>query len=172
MQIAEYRTFGARIGWIVKTYDYINYVVIMLPLTVYKGTWITLFPLIAIHHLAGSCVCVGIILKLLHSPTVASEPGLCVDVICTSRTQRSCGRGYIHIACRHKLILDSAVLLVEAAQTDITRTFKRDWFYGRASHTCGWWVSVSPTLVESDSMNMVLSEDKKQSLYRVLVFDA
>ena len=26
--------------------------------------------------------------KLLHSPTVASEPGLCIDVICTSRTQR------------------------------------------------------------------------------------
>ena len=33
-------------------------------------------------------------------------------------------------------------------------------------------MSVSPVLVESDSMNMVLSEDKKQSLYRVLVFDA
>ena len=35
------------------------------------------------------------------APTVASEPDLCIDVICTSRTQRRCGRGYIHIACRH-----------------------------------------------------------------------
>ena len=95
------RAFGTWIGRIVKTYDYINRVVIILPLTVYKGTWKTLFPLVAILHLDGSCMCVGIILKLLHSPTVASEPGLCVDVICTSRTQRSCGREYIHIACRH-----------------------------------------------------------------------
>ena len=38
------RTFGAWIGRIVKTYDYINRVVIMLPLTVYEGTWTTLFP--------------------------------------------------------------------------------------------------------------------------------
>ena len=44
---------------------------------------------------------------------------------------------------------DSAVLLDEAARTDITRTLKQDWFYRRASHTGGWWVSVSPTLVES-----------------------
>ena len=56
---------------------------------------------------------------------------------------------------------DSAVLLDEAAQTDITRMLTRDWFYQRASHTGGWWVSVSPTLVESDSMNRVLSEDQK-----------
>ena len=55
----------------------------------------------------------------------------------------------------------SAVLLDEAAQTDITRTLTRDWFYRRASHIGGWWVSVSPTLVESDSMNRVLSEDQK-----------
>ena len=44
---------------------------------------------------------------------------------------------------------DSAVLLDEATQTDITRTLTRDWFYRRASHTGGWRVSVSPTLVES-----------------------
>ena len=43
---------------------------------------------------------------------------------------------------------DLAVLLDEAAWTDITRTLTRDWFYRRASHTGGWWVSVSPTLVE------------------------
>ena len=44
---------------------------------------------------------------------------------------------------------DSAVLLDEAAQTDITRTLTRDWFDRRALHTGGWRVSVSPTLVES-----------------------
>ena len=52
-------------------------------------------------------------------------------------------------------------LLDEAAQTDITHTLTRDWFYRRASHTGGWWVSVSLTLVESDSINRVLSEDQK-----------
>ena len=55
----------------------------------------------------------------------------------------------------------SAVLLDEAAQTDITRTLTRDWFYRRASHTGGKWVSISLALVESDSMNRVLSEDQK-----------
>ena len=44
---------------------------------------------------------------------------------------------------------DSAVLLDEAAHTDITGTLTRDWFYRHASHTGGWRVSVSPTLVES-----------------------
>ena len=55
----------------------------------------------------------------------------------------------------------SAVLLGEAARLDITRTLTRDWFHRRALHTGGWRVSVSPTLVESDSMNMILSEDQK-----------
>ena len=32
------RTFGTRIGRIVKTYDYINRVVLTLPLSVYEGT--------------------------------------------------------------------------------------------------------------------------------------
>ena len=56
---------------------------------------------------------------------------------------------------------DSAVLWDEAAHTDITRTLTRDWFYRRASHTGGCWMSVSPSLVESDSVNRVLSEDQK-----------
>ena len=44
---------------------------------------------------------------------------------------------------------DYAVLLDEAAQTDITR-LTRDWFYRRALHTGGWRVSVSPTLLAGD----------------------
>ena len=38
------RTFGAWIGRIVKTYDYINRVVLTLPLTVYEGTWTNTLP--------------------------------------------------------------------------------------------------------------------------------
>ena len=35
---SEVRTFGTWIGQIVKTYDYINCVVLTLPLPVYEGT--------------------------------------------------------------------------------------------------------------------------------------
>ena len=47
----RWHIFDARIGRIVKTYDYIKRVVITLPLSVYKGTWTTLSPLVAMHHL-------------------------------------------------------------------------------------------------------------------------
>ena len=63
VQIAEVSYVRYLIGWIVKTYDYINRVVITLPRSVYEGTWTTLSPLVAMHHLDGSCVCVGIFLK-------------------------------------------------------------------------------------------------------------
>ena len=66
-----------------------------------RGYVDTLSPLVAMLLLDRSCVIIGKFFEILRSPTMASEPGLCVDVICTSRTQRSCGRGYIHIACRH-----------------------------------------------------------------------
>ena len=33
-----------------KTYDYINCVVLTLPLSVYEGTWTTLSRLVAMHH--------------------------------------------------------------------------------------------------------------------------
>ena len=51
------------IGWIVKTFDYINLVNLTLPLSVYEGTWTSLSPLVAMHQLDGSCVSVGIFLK-------------------------------------------------------------------------------------------------------------
>ena len=63
--------FDTWIGRIVKMYDYINHVVLTLPLSVYEGTWTTLSPLVAMHH-HDPCMCVGIFLKLLCSPTVAS----------------------------------------------------------------------------------------------------
>ena len=49
------------------------------------------------------------ILKLLRSPTVASEPGLCVDVICTSRTQRVVGDNS-HTAYQHVILWFSGIV--------------------------------------------------------------
>ena len=43
------------IGRIVRMYDYINRIVLMLPLLVYEGTWTTLSPLIAMHHHDVAC---------------------------------------------------------------------------------------------------------------------
>ena len=70
-----------------------------------RGYVDTLSPLVAMHLLDRSCVIVGKFFEIQRSPTVASEPGLYVDVICTSRTQVSCGRykSYCLPAC-HTLI--------------------------------------------------------------------
>ena len=50
MQNLEVPCVRYLIGWIMKTYDYINRVVLTLPLSVYEGTWTTLSPLFAMHH--------------------------------------------------------------------------------------------------------------------------
>ena len=47
------------IGWIAKTFDYINRVNLTLPLSVYEGTWTHSPPLVAMHLLDRSCVIVG-----------------------------------------------------------------------------------------------------------------
>ena len=52
---SEVRAFGTWIGRIVKTYDYINRVLITLPRTVYEGTW-TNSPL--------SLLCITMILRV------------------------------------------------------------------------------------------------------------
>ena len=39
----------------VKMYDYINRVVLTLPLSVYEGMWTTLSPLVAMHHHDLAC---------------------------------------------------------------------------------------------------------------------
>ena len=61
------------IGRIVKTYDYINRVMLTLPLLVYGGTWthspLSLLRITMILRVRRK------FLKLLLSPTVASEPG-------------------------------------------------------------------------------------------------
>ena len=73
MQNSEVPCVRYLIGRIVKTYDYINRVVLTLPLTVYEGTWKNTLP--------SHCYIITMILrvrrkflKLLRSPTVASEP--------------------------------------------------------------------------------------------------
>ena len=38
-----------------EVYDYINSVVLTLPLSVYEGTWTTLSPLVAMHHHDLAC---------------------------------------------------------------------------------------------------------------------
>ena len=62
--------FGTWAGRIVKTYDYINRVVLTLPLSVYEGTWT---------HSPLSLLCITMILrvrriflKLLRSPMISS----------------------------------------------------------------------------------------------------
>ena len=55
VQIAEVSFVRYKDRSIVKTYDYINRVVITLPLTVYEGTWTTLSPLVALHHHDLAC---------------------------------------------------------------------------------------------------------------------
>ena len=64
----------------------------------------TLSSLVAMLLLDRSCVIVGFFLKLPCSPTVASEPGLCVDVLCTSSTQRVVGDNS-HTAYHQRLTL-------------------------------------------------------------------
>ena len=68
-----------------------------------RGYVDTLSPLIAMLLLDRSCVIVGNFFEILHSSIVASEPGLCVDVICTSRTQRVVGDNS-HTAYQHVIL--------------------------------------------------------------------
>ena len=86
-------------------------------------------------------------MKLLCSPTVASEPRFYVLML-YARVEHKEVCAMIVILLTSMSNFDSAILLDEVAQTDITRTLTRDWFYRRALHTGGWRVSVSPTLVE------------------------
>ena len=55
MQIAEVSYVRYLDRSIMKTYDYINCVVIKLPLRVYEGTWTILSPLVAMHHHDPDC---------------------------------------------------------------------------------------------------------------------
>ena len=80
---------------------------------------------------------------------MASELGLCVDVICTSRTQRVVG-GNGHTAYHQRLILIRRYCWMKRPGPTL-----HDHVYETGStvvllHKGGWRVSVSPTLVESN----------------------
>ena len=64
----------------------------------------TLSPLVSMHLLDRSCMIVGNFFEILRSPTVASEPGLRIDVICTSRIERVVGDNS-HTAYQQRLTL-------------------------------------------------------------------
>ena len=55
VQNLEVPYFRCLIGWIAKTFDYINRVKLTLLLSVYEGTWTTLSPLVAMHHHDLAC---------------------------------------------------------------------------------------------------------------------
>ena len=92
-------------------------------------------------------MCVGIFLKLLRYPTMASEPGFMRRWDMHEYNTSELWAIQV-ILLTSMSYFGSTVLLDEAARTDITRMLTRDWFYRRALHTGGWRVSVSPTLVE------------------------
>ena len=77
-----------------------HYLTLPLPSTRVRGHTL---PLVAMHHIDRSCVIVGNFFEILRSPTVASEPGLCVDLICTSRTQRDVSDNS-HTAYQHVIL--------------------------------------------------------------------
>ena len=61
------------INWIAKKFNYINRIIETLPISVYEGTWThSPLSLLCITMILRMC---RIFLKLLRSPTVASEPG-------------------------------------------------------------------------------------------------
>ena len=107
----------------------------------------TLSPIVAMHHLDGSCVCVGFFLKLLRSPTVASEPGLCVDVICTISTQRVVGDNS-HTAYQQRLTLIRRYCWMKRPRPTLHDRVHETGSTNVLMHTGGWRVFVSPTLVE------------------------
>ena len=96
--------FGAWIGRIVKTYDYINRVVLTLPLSVYEGTWTYTLP--------SRCYAITMILRVRRNffeittfPNNGIRAWFYALMLCTSRTQVSCGRykSYCLPAC-HTLV--------------------------------------------------------------------
>ena len=107
----------------------------------------TLSPLVAMHHLDRSCRIIGIFLKLLRSPTVVLELGLCVDVICTSRTQRVVGDNS-HSAYHQCLTLIRRYYWIKRPGPTLPDRTHETGSTDVLMHIGGWLVSISPTLVE------------------------
>ena len=100
------------------------------------------------HLLVRSCVIVGIFFELLCSPTVASEPGECVDDICTSRTQRAVGDNS-HTAYHQCLTLIRRYCWMKRPGPTLHERVHEAGSTDVLMHIGGWRVSVSQPLVES-----------------------
>ena len=60
-------------------------------------------------YASRSCVIIGIFFEILRSPTVASEPSLCIDILGTSRTQRVVGDNS-HTTYQHVILWFSGIV--------------------------------------------------------------
>ena len=90
---------------------------------------------------------------------MASEPGLCIDVICTSRTQRVVG-GDSHTACHQHFILIHRYCGMKLPEPPYMSTYTRPvplTDMQLVLHKGGWRLYVSPTLVELDLTTVVLA---------------
>ena len=85
---------------------------------------------------------------MLHNPTVASEPGLCVDVLCMIRTQRVVGDNS-HTAYHQRLTLIRRYCWMKWSGPTLHDHIHETGSTDVLLHIGGWRVSISPTLVES-----------------------
>ena len=79
---------------------------------------------------------------------MASELGLCVDVICTTRTQRVVGDNS-HTAYHQRLTLILRYCWMKRPRPTLHDRIHETGSTDVLVHIGGWRVSVSPTLVES-----------------------
>ena len=81
-------------------------------------------------------------------PNCGIEPGLCVDVICTSRTQRVVGDNS-HTAYHQRLTFIRRYCWMKRPGGTLHNRVHETISTDVLLHIGGWRVSVSPTLVES-----------------------
>ena len=86
--------------------------------------------------------------EILRSPTVVSEPDLCVDVICMSRTQRVVADN-IDTAYHQRLTLIRRYCWMNRPGPTLHDRIHETGSTNVILRIGGWRVSVSPTLVES-----------------------
>ena len=79
---------------------------------------------------------------------MASEPGLCIDILCTSRTQRVVGDNS-HTAYHQRLTLICQYCWMKQPGPTLHDRVHETGSTDVLLHKGGWRVSVSPTLVES-----------------------
>ena len=78
---------------------------------------------------------------------MASEPGLCIDDICTSRTQRVVGDNS-HTAYHQRLTLIQRYCWIKRPRPTLHDRVHETGSNDVLLHIGGWLVTISPTLVE------------------------